>query len=46
MKKKLSDVDRQKKTCFPPEVKKKFASNKNSSAPTPPPPPRYQMVRP
>ena len=38
IKKKLSDVDRKKKTCFPPEEKKKFASNKNS---TPPPPPRY-----
>ena len=36
-KKKLSDVDRQKK-----EVKKKFASSKNSSAP----PPIYLMMRP
>ena len=35
IKKKLSDVDRQKKACFPPEVKKKFASNKNSR-PSPP----------
>ena len=42
IKKKLSDVDRQKKACFPQEVKKKFASNKNCR----PPPPRYQMVRP
>ena len=41
IKKKLSNVNRPKKVCFPPEVKKKLASNKNS-----PPPPRYQMVRP
>ena len=35
IKKKLSDVDRQKKACFPPEVKNKFASNKNSKPPPP-----------
>ena len=43
-KKKLSDVDCQKKTVFSRRRKKKFASNKNSRPP--PPPPRYLMVRP
>ena len=42
IKKKLSDVDRQKKRLFSLGCKKKIASNKNSS----PPPPRYLMVRP
>ena len=42
IKKKMSDVDRQKKRLFFLESKKKkFASNKKS-----PPPPRYLMVRP
>ena len=37
IKKKLSDVDRQKKNCFPLEVKKKLQATKTLATPPPPP---------